>query len=177
MGKTYPPGVHQEMIYEVADGEYVHTSVMSGLTPVKTQDEIVGLDESSDPARFFTLSAAERAELSSRRRAAYREHPRDGLIDEFRENNHAVEAIVSMGEQFGRHGVARTRSSWPTTWSLTVDDPDLGATTQIGVPIHLAGTPGGDPGAAPTRRPAQRRDLRRARLLRRRDRARSAGGA
>ena len=41
-GKTYPPGVHQEMIFEVADGEYVHASVMSGLTPMKSQDEILG---------------------------------------------------------------------------------------------------------------------------------------
>jgi crotonobetainyl-CoA:carnitine CoA-transferase CaiB-like acyl-CoA transferase len=31
----------------------------------------------------------------------------------------------------------------------TVDDPDLGLTTQIGVPIHLAGTPGGIKGPRP----------------------------
>ena len=36
MAKTYPPGVHQEMIFEVADDEYVHTSIMSGLAPIKT---------------------------------------------------------------------------------------------------------------------------------------------
>ena len=40
MGKSYPPGVHQQMIFEVADDEWVHTSIMSGLAPVKSQDEI-----------------------------------------------------------------------------------------------------------------------------------------
>ena len=49
MGKTYPPGVHQEMIFEVADDEWVHTSIMSGLTPMKSQDEILGLPDPSDP--------------------------------------------------------------------------------------------------------------------------------
>jgi crotonobetainyl-CoA:carnitine CoA-transferase CaiB-like acyl-CoA transferase len=32
---------------------------------------------------------------------------------------------------------------------VTVDDPDLGPTTQIGVPIHLLGTPGGITGPQP----------------------------
>ena len=49
MAKTYPPGVHQEMIFEVADDEWVHTSIMSGLAPIKTQDEILGLPDASDP--------------------------------------------------------------------------------------------------------------------------------
>ena len=46
MAKTYPPGVHQEMIFEVADNEYVHSSIMSGLTPVKSQDALLGLARS-----------------------------------------------------------------------------------------------------------------------------------
>ena len=33
MGKTYPPGVHQSTIFECAGGEWLHLSVMSGLTP------------------------------------------------------------------------------------------------------------------------------------------------
>ena len=32
----------------------------------------------------------------------------------------------------------------------TVDDPVLGHTTQVGVPIHLAGTPGAIQGPRPT---------------------------
>ena len=47
----------------------------------------------------------------------------------------------------------------------TVDDPVLGHTTQVGVPIHLRGHARRDPGPAADTRSAQRRDLRRARLL------------
>ena len=47
----------------------------------------------------------------------------------------------------------------------TVDDPELGPATQIGVPIHLLGTPGAITGPQPLAGAAQRRDLRRARLL------------
>ena len=32
----------------------------------------------------------------------------------------------------------------------TVDDPDVGPTTQMGVPIHLLGTPGAITGPQPT---------------------------
>ena len=55
---------------------------------------------------------------------------------EFVANNHAVEAVVEPEEQFvheqlqGNHMV------------VTVDDPDLGPTTQLGVPVHLLGSPG-----------------------------------
>ena len=38
----------------------------------------------------------------------------------------------------------------------TVDDPVLGHTTQVGVPIHLRGHAGRDPGAAPA--PGQHND-------------------
>jgi crotonobetainyl-CoA:carnitine CoA-transferase CaiB-like acyl-CoA transferase len=90
------------MIYEVAAGEYVHTSVMSGLTPLKTQDEIVGVSDPMDPVG---------------RRDAYRSWHRPQLVD----NDMVAE----------------------------VDDPDLGPTVQIGVPIHLLGTPGGIRGPRP----------------------------
>ena len=96
MAKTYPPGVHQEMIFEVADNEYVHASIMSGLAPVKTQDAILGLPDPSDPEKYMMLSPEERAELTPKRRAAYKLHDRDELLAEFRENNHAIEAVESM---------------------------------------------------------------------------------
>src|SRR5204862_2171883 len=44
MGKSYPPGVHQGMIFECADREFVHVSVMSGLPPKKSMDEILGVE-------------------------------------------------------------------------------------------------------------------------------------
>ena len=59
----------------------------------------------------------------------------------------------------------------------TVEDPELGTTTQIGVPDQPARHPGRDPGTAAAARRAQPRDLRRARLLRRRDRHDHGRGA
>src|SRR6202163_2843813 len=106
MAKTYPPGVHQEMIFEVADHEFVHASIMSGLAPVKTQDAILGLPDPSDPEKYMMLSPEERAELTPKRRAAYKQRERDGLIAEFRENNHAIEAIESMEYALGAGGEA-----------------------------------------------------------------------
>ncbi|HZJ27651.1 MAG TPA: CoA transferase [Acidimicrobiia bacterium] len=141
MVKSYPPGVHQEMVFEVANDEWVHTSIMSGLPPVRSQDEILGVPEATDPQRFPMLSAAERAAITPKRRAAYKARERDGLIAEFRENNHAIEAIVPMEESLGAKGTPHPQMV-ANDMIATVEDPDYGTATQVGVPIHLASTPG-----------------------------------
>ena len=148
MVKSYPPGVHQEMIFEVADDEWVHTSVMSGLAPVKSQDEIIGVPGASDPLRYPTLSAEERAQITPKRRAGYKARKRDELIEEFRENNHAIEAIDTMEAALGANGQPHAQLA-ANHMIATVDDPHLGHTKQVGVPIHLASTPGGITGPRP----------------------------
>jgi crotonobetainyl-CoA:carnitine CoA-transferase CaiB-like acyl-CoA transferase len=148
MAKTYPPGVHQEMIFEVADHEYVHASVMSGLAPVKTQDAILGLPDPSDPEKYMTLSPEERAELTPKRRAAFKLRERDELVAEFRANNHAIEPIETMEYALGSTGKPHPQLV-ANDMIATVDDPELGHTTQVGVPIHLAGTPGAIQGPRP----------------------------
>jgi crotonobetainyl-CoA:carnitine CoA-transferase CaiB-like acyl-CoA transferase len=149
MSKSYPPGMHQEMVFEVAGGDYVHTCIMSGLAPIKSQDEIVGLDtEASDNTRFAMLSEEERAALTPRRRAAYREQDGRRLIEEFNANNHAVEAIISMEDALGATGEPHPQLA-ANGMVATVEDPELGRTTQIGTPIHLMGTPGGIRGPRP----------------------------
>ncbi len=148
MVKSYPPGVHQEMIFEVADDKWVHTSVMSGLAPVKSQDEILGVPEASDPLRYPTLSAEERAQLTPKRRAAYKARKRDELLAEFRDNNHAIEAIDTMEAALGANGQPHPQLA-ANDMIATVDDAHLGRTTQVGVPIHLASTPGGITGSRP----------------------------
>jgi crotonobetainyl-CoA:carnitine CoA-transferase CaiB-like acyl-CoA transferase len=148
MVKSYPPGVHQEMVYEVADGEWVHTSIMSGLAPIKSQDEILQVPEASDPLRYPMLSAEERAAITPKRRAAYKARERNGLIDEFRENNHAMEAIVPMEENLGASGSPHPQLV-ANGMIATIEDPEYGTTTQVGVPIHLASTPGGIVGPRP----------------------------
>ena len=60
------------MIFEVADNEWVHSSIMSGLAPMKSQDAILGLPDPSDPEHFLVLSPEERAALTPKRRAAYK---------------------------------------------------------------------------------------------------------
>jgi crotonobetainyl-CoA:carnitine CoA-transferase CaiB-like acyl-CoA transferase len=148
MAKTYPPGVHQEMIFEVANGEWVHTSIMSGLAPVKSQDEILGLPNASDPSHYLMLSEEERARLTPMRRAAYRERERDALIEEFRANNHAIEAIVPMEETLGSRGEPHAQLA-ANGMVTTIDDPERGRTTQVGLPLHLGGTPGAIKGPRP----------------------------
>lgn len=141
MVKSYPPGVHQELIYEVAGGRWVHTSIMSGLAPVKGQDEILGLPfEASDPSRFPLLSPEERARITPMRRAAYKAAERDRLIEEFRANNHAIEAIVPMEEALGATGSPNPQLV-ANGMIATVEDPERGMTTQVGVPLHFGRTP------------------------------------
>ncbi|HEX2737380.1 MAG TPA: CoA transferase, partial [Acidimicrobiia bacterium] len=145
MGKTYPPGVHQQMIYECANREYLHLSVMSGLAPLKSLDEIVGAPPTPIPLEMQDWTPAQRADLAQRQRDAYKEHDRDTLVAELRANNYAVEPIITMEEalsdphpQLAANGMI-----------AHVDDPELGATTQIGVSINLLATPGAITGPLP----------------------------
>jgi crotonobetainyl-CoA:carnitine CoA-transferase CaiB-like acyl-CoA transferase len=149
MVKSYPPGVHQEMIFEVANDEWVHTSIMSGLAPIQSQDELVGVPGASDPSRYPMLSPEERAQITPLRRAGYQARGRDDLIAEFRENNHAIEAIDTMEAALGANGAGAHPQLAANDMVATVDDPALGRTTQVGVPIHLAGTPGAIRGPRP----------------------------
>ncbi len=136
MAKTDPPGVHQPMIFECADG-WAHLSVMSGLTPKQSIDEILGL-EALPPETFEGLTPIEAHTIvANRQREAITTWKRDDLVAALVANNHAVEAIVEPEEQFAHPQLIAN------DMVVTVDDPDLGATTQLGVPVHLLGSPGG----------------------------------
>jgi len=136
MAKTDPPGVHQPMIFECADG-WAHLSVMSGLTPKQSIDEILGL-EALPPETFEGLTPIQAHTIvANRQREAITTWKRDDLVAALVANNHAVEAIVEPEEQFTHPQLIAN------DMVVTVDDPDLGATTQLGVPVHLLGSPGG----------------------------------
>jgi crotonobetainyl-CoA:carnitine CoA-transferase CaiB-like acyl-CoA transferase len=143
MGKTYPPGVHQPMIFECANDEWIHVSVMSGLPPIKAVDEILGLEDVPDPMTFLTMPPEEREQFTVARRAKFKTWDRDELVAALLANNHAAEAIIPMEEAFAHPQVIAN------DMVATVDDPDLGPTTQMGVPIHLLGTPGAIQGPQP----------------------------
>lgn len=115
MAKTYPPGIHQTMAYECANGEWLHLSIISGLTPLKSIDEVIDLPSPTD----------------GERRARFRSLDRGMLIEAFRAANHAVEAIVPAHEIL---------SHPQTVANGTV--ATVGGAAQMAVPIHLLATPG-----------------------------------
>ena len=148
MGKSYPPGIHQQFLFECANEEWVHTSVMSGLTPTLSQDALLGLDDAPDPFAFMALPPEEREAFTQRRRAAYKTHDRAELVANFQAHNHAIEAVITMEEALGSTGNPHPQLV-ANGMVATVEDPELGTTTQIGVPINLHGTPGAIAGPQP----------------------------
>ncbi len=128
MARTYPPGVHQVWLMECAGGEWLHYSMLSGLTPIKTLDEVIGLEAGADDAA---------------RRARIRTLARDPLIAELRANNHAVDPVTPAADVFTHPQTIANETA------AIVVDPDIGATTQMGVPIHLLSTPGAIVGPQP----------------------------
>jgi len=147
MAKTYPPGIHQTMLFECAAGTWIHISVMSGLPPLKTLDEVVGLEGAPDVLTLMGLTPAERAELDVRRRQRMLTWAADELVEELRQANHAAEVVGPA------HEVLRHVQTVANGTVATVHDPERGATEQMGVPIHLLGTPGAVTGPQP--RPGQ----------------------
>src|SRR5262245_49078502 len=135
MAKTYPPGIHQPLIFECADG-YIHLSVMSGLATTRTINDILGREpipaEETEGVRTFDIQTME----AERQRETIKTWKKDELVRELVACNYAVEAVLSPEEQFDHPQLQANHMV------QTVEDPDFGATTQIGVPIHLLGTPG-----------------------------------
>ncbi|HEY5173241.1 MAG TPA: CoA transferase [Acidimicrobiia bacterium] len=149
MGKSYPPGIHQTMIFECADG-WVHASIMSGLTPTKSQDAILGLEDAPDPFTFMALPPDEREQFNAKRREKFKEWKRDDIVAAFQEHNHAIEAIITPDEQFAHPQLIANGMV------QTVVDPVVGETTQIGTPLHMFGTPTATQGPQPA--PGQHND-------------------
>lgn len=136
MAKTYPPGVHQGMIFECANREFIHVSIMSGLPPMKPLDEILGVIPPPANETEGLLPLEIQLLMTDRLRAACQNKERSALVDELRANNIAVEPVVSPAEQFAHPQLQANEMV------ATVEQPGVGTTTQIGVPIHLLGTPG-----------------------------------
>jgi crotonobetainyl-CoA:carnitine CoA-transferase CaiB-like acyl-CoA transferase len=141
MAKTYPPGVHQTSLFECADGEWIHAATMNGRTATRTPEEILGL-EPIDPRTLYADPEL-RASHEVRLRAAYSRRRREDLIEEFHGAGLGAEAVGPMADvfshpQFVANGMA-----------ANVDDPELGSTTQVGVPAVLRGTPGAIQGGQP----------------------------
>jgi len=143
MAKSHPPGVHQGMIFECAGREYMHVSVMSGLTPKKQLNEILDVAPPSVEETEGLLPLQVQLLMTDKLRDACRQRKRSELVAELRENNHAVEEIVEPEDQFAHPQLMANGMV------ATVEDRDLGPTTQMGVPVHLLGTPGAIQGGQP----------------------------
>ncbi|MDQ1533209.1 MAG: hypothetical protein QOF28_970, partial [Actinomycetota bacterium] len=83
------------------------------------------------------------AKFTEQRGEKFKRWNRDELVAAFLANNHAAEAIIPMSDAFAHPQVIAN------DMVATVVDPDLGPTTQMGVPIHMLGTPGAIQGPQP----------------------------
>jgi crotonobetainyl-CoA:carnitine CoA-transferase CaiB-like acyl-CoA transferase len=140
--KVHPPGIHQNSIYECANGEWIHASTMSGVTPTRTEADILGVDE-IPLVTLWSIPPEERAGYEARRRAAFRQWDRAELIEELHSAGLGSEAIVAPSERFDHPQLIETGGV------VQVDDPEVGPTTQLGVMIFLESTPGAVKGPQP----------------------------
>jgi crotonobetainyl-CoA:carnitine CoA-transferase CaiB-like acyl-CoA transferase len=140
--KSHPPGVHQATIYECADGEWIHASTMSGITPTRSEADVLGIEEIAMPA-LFAMTPAERDAYEEKKRSAFRLRRRDELVEEYHAAGLGAEAIVAPHERLSHPQLLATGAV------VQVDDPEIGTTTQYGVPMYLQGTPGAVKGPQP----------------------------
>jgi crotonobetainyl-CoA:carnitine CoA-transferase CaiB-like acyl-CoA transferase len=141
MAKTYPPGIHQTSLFECAGGEWIHAATMNGRVATRTPEEILGLE--AVDLRALYADPVQRARHEERLRAAYLQRDRGELIAAFHQAGLGAEAVAPMADvfthpQFTANGMA-----------VTVEDPELGPTTQVGVPAVLGRTPGAVQGGQP----------------------------
>lgn len=141
MGQSYPPGIHQGSIYSCGDGRWVHAATMSGRTPTKTFEDVLGLDP-VDPMRLYTDEAA-RAAHDVRVRAAISSRQAEELLTALHDAGLGGEEVVSMLQAFDHPQLLANGMV------VAVDDPERGPTRQLGVPAVLSVTPGAVVGPQP----------------------------
>lgn len=141
LGKTNPPGVHQSSIYECADG-WAHAATMNGLTPKRSLHEVAGLD-APDMAAIWRATPAEREAMDVSVRDAVRSLGRDVFVAGMHDADLGAEAIVPMYEAYSHPQLVANGMV------VDVEDPEIGPTTQIGVPVSLSRTPGAVRGPRP----------------------------
>jgi len=141
MAKTYPPGIHQRSIYRCDDG-WIHAS--GGRPSGKmTMSQILGLPDGIDPYTPLLLGTQgtpealrEAAAVQEQIGAAFLKFSVADLVETLHANGLGAEAIVPAEEVLKHPQLLATDSV------VVVDDPEVGATTQLGVTIKLERTPG-----------------------------------
>jgi crotonobetainyl-CoA:carnitine CoA-transferase CaiB-like acyl-CoA transferase len=135
LAKTHPPGIHQSSIYECANGEWIHAAMQAGVTPTRTEGDVLGIEDVSF-AQIVAMTPDERAAHEQHRRDAFKRWNRDELVEELHAAGLGAEAIVAPHEKFDHPQLRETGAV------VEVIDPEVGPTTQLGVTIFLDGTPG-----------------------------------
>jgi crotonobetainyl-CoA:carnitine CoA-transferase CaiB-like acyl-CoA transferase len=143
LSKTVPPGVHQLSIYECRDAKWIHAATMNGITPLRSESEVLGIEE-VDPATYFQMSPGQRAAHDEIKREAFLGFDRDELVEAYHEAGLGAEAVVAPHERFDHPQLRATGSV------VEVVDPELGPTTQIGPVVFMERTPGSVRGPRPT---------------------------
>ncbi len=135
-------------VYRARDGEWL---MLACLTPVfwTKLALAMGLDEYLVDPRFQGAPIAipepqDRQELSDRLAATFATEPRQHWLDFLRE------ADVPVGPVLTRDEYLQDPQIIENGMRVEIDDPEVGPTVQMGVPISLRGTPGGIRGPAPT---------------------------
>jgi crotonobetainyl-CoA:carnitine CoA-transferase CaiB-like acyl-CoA transferase len=142
LAKTHPPGIHQASIYECANGEWIHAATTAGIAPTRSEASILGIEDGPYPT-LMSLAPEERAEYAARKREAFLGWDRATLIEELHAAGLGAEAIVEPHERFDHPQLRATGSV------VEVVDPEVGATTQVGVSIFLWTTRGEVKGPQP----------------------------
>ncbi len=143
LAKSHPASVHQASIFECANGEWIHAATTSGMTPTRSEASILGIKELS-MAETFALPPDERVAYAASRVEAFKRWDRQELLEAFHEVGLGAEAIVAPHERFDHPQLLATPGA-----VVKVDDPEHGATTQIGSIFFLEGTPGAVQGPQP----------------------------
>jgi crotonobetainyl-CoA:carnitine CoA-transferase CaiB-like acyl-CoA transferase len=135
LAKVHPPSIHQSSIYECANGEWIHAPMMAGVTPTRSEADILGL-ESIRPIDLLEMEPADVEDYMQRRRDAFKARDRTELLAELIDAGLGGEAIIPPHERFDHPQLRATGSV------VEVADPEVGPTTQIGLTVFLDGTPG-----------------------------------
>jgi len=142
LAKTVPPGVHQESIFECRNNEWIHAATMNGITPTRSEAEVLGI-EHVEPAVLYQMDATQRAAHFEVKREAFLKFDRDELVELYHEAGLGAEAIVAPHERFAHPQLQATGTV------VEVVDPEIGPTTQLGPIVFLEATPGAVTGPQP----------------------------
>jgi crotonobetainyl-CoA:carnitine CoA-transferase CaiB-like acyl-CoA transferase len=123
MTKTYPPGVHQAEVMECADG---WIQVLPGSTQKKGASihQIFDVPPDTPPADIYKAVAT-----------LIRDHKRQDVVDRMHEDLYQVAEILPTRE------VLRHPQIIANDMTVTVDDPEVGPTIQVGMPFRLSQSP------------------------------------